>query len=335
MATPRCRRVLVVANKNWEVAPLMDVLLEPRACPPLFPWPTMLPPVQAWQAGSRPPKTPEDIKKPHPRAVFRFEIQGGPSGAATVEVEVWCIQDWMAPPPTSSSSSFEKMRILPSFFKWSAREDEPARPADFVVAFGTAGFPTAISSYNGCVVVGANTFIFNAHAECPNPDSPWDDSGVKRPIPATLKKDFFSPSAGVFDDSLHAQIQARMISPPNYPAEREMLIAAYNYTAVAAVNVTDYDEYAWADPKALAEFGKADQLNPAGSIETTHALIRQQSDAPFLFVSAITDREGGASAFNMEVASRNYGQNFVAAHNGGVAVAWLLPKIAAYVAAQP
>jgi hypothetical protein len=55
-----------------------------------------------------------------------------------------------------------------------------------------------------------------------------------------------------------------------------------------------------------------------------------QSDAPFLFVSAVTDRVGH---FNAEVTSRVYAQNFACAHNAGVATAWLLPRIVRFLAA--
>lgn len=67
---------------------------------------------------------------------------------------------------------------------------------------------------------------------------------------------------------------------------------------------------------------------PPSSNETTHGLIRLQSDAPFLFISGITDTLG---SFNAEVAPRPYSQNFAAAHNAGVVAAWLLPRIVEYL----
>jgi hypothetical protein len=330
------KRVVIIANKNWEAAPLMDVLLEPRACPPGFPWPRTLNHTTSWQAAST-PKTADDIANPKPRAIFEFKetlppVDKESAGVeAVTEVEVWCLQDWMAPPPVSSSSSFEKIRVLPQMFNWTMDDGAKAPPPDFVVAFGTAGFPTIESSYNGCVVIGANTYIFNPLRDSPNPASPWDDSKVKRPILPTFSKTFFT-NTSILDDALRAQVEARMIAPPMKPAEHEILIAAYNYTAVGAVNITNYDDYAWADPKAIEEFKAADPKNPVGSIETTHALIRIQSDAQFMFVSGITDREGALSAFNMEVSTRVYSQNFAAAHNAGVVTAWLMPRIAHFVA---
>jgi hypothetical protein len=62
-------------------------------------------------------------------------------------------------------------------------------------------------------------------------------------------------------------------------------------------------------------------------METTHGIIRELSDpAPFLFVSGITDT---VPYFDMQVTPRLYPQNFVAAHNAGVALAWLLPEAVA------
>ena len=60
------------------------------------------------------------------------------------------------------------------------------------------------------------------------------------------------------------------------------------------------------------------------SLETTHGLIRVQADAPFIFISGITDRVGH---FDDEVGSRSYAQNTVAAHNAGIVLAWMIPKV--------
>ena len=67
ISSTKNKRVIVIANKNWEMAPLMNVLLEPRACPAGLAWPTTLNPLTEWQAGSR-PKTVADISNPIPRA---------------------------------------------------------------------------------------------------------------------------------------------------------------------------------------------------------------------------------------------------------------------------
>jgi hypothetical protein len=222
-------------------------------------------------------------------------------------------------PKSNKSSTNEKIKILPGLFNWDGR----AAP-DFVAAFGTAGFISQ-TSYNGCVVVGANSFIHNAYGKGkPNPDSPWDDSGIKRPIEPTLsdKSKLFDPRE--IDAFVRFQAEARFLTPPLNPARNLMLIAAHNYTALGVVNVTVYDNYIWADRDAVNAFQAADLKKPIGSVETTHSVIRVQSNAPFIFISGIVDRE---DSFNMEVMPRAYAQNFVGAHNAGVVAAWLLPRI--------
>lgn len=45
---------------------------------------------------------------------------------------------------------------------------------------------------------------------------------------------------------------------------------------------------------------------------------------PFIFISAITDREGH---FDEEVTPNAQAQNYTSAYNGGIVAAWLLPKL--------
>jgi hypothetical protein len=86
----------------------------------------------------------------------------------------------------------------------------------------------------------------------------------------------------------------------------------------------DYSEYDWTDQATLDAYAATNLMRNAKSVETTHGLIRAQTNAPFLFVSGITDRVG---SFHDEVYPRSYAQNMVAAHNAGVAIAWILPNI--------
>lgn len=85
-----------------------------------------------------------------------------------------------------------------------------------------------------------------------------------------------------------------------------------------------FELFAWADPRAVSSFKRHSDGSPVGSLETTHAVIRLASDAPFLFVSGIANRVG---RFNEETAIRSYAQNFVAAHNAGIVVAWMVPQL--------
>jgi hypothetical protein len=306
-AAAATKRVVLVANKRWEADPVMGVLLEAKARPAALPWP------HALNLRQPPPPKAGCIPAAQPRAVFRI-------GAA--DVELWCLQDIMNP-DVSGSSSLEKAKVLAGGIFGSDR----AKP-DFVVALGTAAFPGA-QSHNGCVVMGSGVFIHDPFEGDSDP-AHWHDERTDRPLAPTLDAKFFAPvPTGIIDDSLRAETEARFLSPPIDPACARVLLAAYNYTSVGVVNIVNYDDYAWADPEALSAFEEKGQdprkKAPVGSMETTHGLIRLQSEAPFLFISGITDRVG---EFNFEVAPRNYTQNFVAAHNAGVAAAWVLPRIA-------
>lgn len=159
-----------------------------------------------------------------------------------------------------------------------------------------------------------------------NPKSPWDSSCVQAMLEPTISPEFFSKG---YINSIQAEAELRFIVPPVNAAPHRTIIAARNFTALATVNVTNYDDYAWTDAQSLQAIRNADSRAVIGSIETTHALIRARSgNLPFIFISAITDRLGH---FNVEVSSRNYAQNFACAHNAGVVLSWLLPQIVAFL----
>jgi len=322
------KRIMVIANKNWEVAPMLDVLSEPPkvdgACPPNFPTPYINNNIYPFISA--------DISHPVPRMVFGFTNITIVSASGTnvvnvtniVHAEIWCIQDWMNP-GISSSSSKEKMRVLPLLFKWNGQTN-----SDIVIAFGTASFPNA-DNFNGDVVLGANSFIHDPFSTNTDNTNYWHDTNAtERLIPlATNLSSLFGPT---FIDPIRTASEARFIIPPMDPAHKLTILAAMNNVAVSGINIFNYDDYAWADPEALAGFAELESVKqnkpPVGSLETTHGLIAltcAKLSCPFIFVSAITDRVG---YFNMEVATRTYAQNFACAHNAGVVVAWLLPQIA-------
>ncbi len=109
------------------------------------------------------------------------------------------------------------------------------------------------------------------------------------------------------------------------PAEPPIIVAGHSFVALGNVNISNYDDYAWADIELVAEFERVAQGKARiGSLETTHGVIRESSNAPFLYVSGIANQVGD---FDCDVGPRVYSQNFVAAHNAGVATAWLLPRL--------
>lgn len=300
------KRVVVVVNKWWECDPVINVLLNDNARPAaVLGWPKPL-----HHPRQRPDqkKLPGENPSPVPRAVFNLNNS---------TAEVWCISDLLehyADIPEYQSSSELKARYLPMIFS--------GQPADFVVAVGTAGHP-GIYSENGSVVVGTKIFMHNGHPNGENPASNWSEGPFDTILDSALGEAAFNQITTI-ETSPKPSVVDRFVVPPLNPASYGKLIARYDYVALGDVNVTKYAEYIVKDEETLKAFTDRYNVSLARSLETTHGLIRKQSDAPFIFVSGITDRVGH---FDDELSPRPYAQNTSAAHNAGVVLAWTLPKI--------
>lgn len=322
-------RIVVVVNKYWEADPVIGVLssdgnrewfrprpVVPRARPPGI-GPLELRPVLGPEPGGDPAAAP---------AIPRLTFQVG--GAA---VEVWALQDLMDP-TKSSSLSAEKVRVLGRLW-----ENRP--PASIIVAVGTAAAPSGAGATNpGSVVVGQRFLLHDGDPTAservvlpPGTADALLDSGmgvggvdVLGPVPASvadaIRRRFLRPPSG--DEPMDFRISDALVS-------------------VGTINIVRYSEYKKADPKSLGAFEAAASApeSPKGlaaaSVETTHGLIglaARQHDTPFMWVSGIANAVG---AFDDVVAPREYAQDFAAAHNAGVAVAWLLPEIVRALRARP
>jgi hypothetical protein len=219
-----------------------------------------------------------------------------------------------------SNSKVKVEQVLPAIFGTG-----PA--PDFVVAFGTASFPDA-TPYNGCVVAGTNAYLFNPYRNPPagvvhDPTGDWDDAAEVGTLLTS------NSGRGVFpllsnSPNTRLSIDTRLTPAPSYAATPPVFVPAANHIALSDLNITNYDDYVWADPMALKDCLAKNPAYPVGSVETTHGLVRSMSDAPFLFLSGITNRLG---YLNEEQAPHAITQNFAAAHNAGIALAWLLPLI--------
>jgi hypothetical protein len=307
------KRIVVVANKWWECDPMMNVLLHDKARDgKTLGWPEPL------RHPRRRPESPlPEDKSPKPRAVFHLP---------NIDAEIWCISDLLEhlpDKPEFQSSSEVKMQYMSRIF--AAQADAPA----LVVAFGTAGYPDN-TTQNGSVVVGSNVFMYDAHPNDENPDSKWRGGPFETVIKSSIGAELFN-ALTVIETSPEPTVLGRFIVEPLNPAPATMLLARHDYVAVGSVNVTDYREYSkTTDAASLKAFGVKNNVSLARSLETTHGLIRTLSgDAPFIFVSGITDRVGH---FPEEVDLRAYAQNFVAAHNAGIVIAWMLVRGAALLA---
>jgi hypothetical protein len=317
MATGDPLKIMIVANKTWEASPLIQALFSDRSRP------TGLASVaRVYDPDVTPCIT---TGTPTPRATLAIP------GHATIEV--WCIEDWMDP-GAGSSNTPEKVRVLPRFFSSSA--GGPGGSPDVVLAFGTAGIPTGLP-FNGCVAVGTRCFIHDPFAGKPPParvivrrdkrtEPMWTDSRLDTLLTSTAPADFFRRA----QDAARYAAEARFVAPPIHAGAPLTVLAGNGFASLGTVNVTNYDDYVWADPAVLKAFNQGQIQNEVGSQETTHGLVRLAAEdffgatPQFFYVSGITDSLG---LFDMEVGPRQYAQNFAAAHNAGVALAWLLPEL--------
>lgn len=293
-------RVMVIANKSWEADPLVNALLSERVRPAAL---------RDFEALAHPLLRAPGYAEPDPPATARIRFACGKAA-----VEVWCVQDLMNPGVSGSSSS-EKARVLPRAFSAGPQPE-------LVIAFGTAGYPDE-ANLNGSVVIGSKVFIH---------DPPTKESRRYAPkAPGSVQ--LSAVPAGLFrsiDADVRFPAEGRFLAPPVAAAQPPLILAGHNWIALGSVNVTNYDDYVWTDAETLAAFRGLDPRTTAGrvgSMETTHGIIRELSaPAPFLFVSGITDT---VPLFDLQVTPRAYAQNFVAAHNAAVSVAWLLPEVIA------
>jgi hypothetical protein len=294
------KRVLVVANKWWECDPIMNMLLGGYANSASDTgWPGFL---------NHPHRRPDknnpstELTWPVPRAIFTL---------SNIAVEVWCISDLLehlAGGPEYQSSSERKIEQLPRIFV--------GQKPDLVVAIGTAAFPGETSE-NGNVVAGTNVFLHNADPK--NPYSNWTGRPFDTVIDSALNRAAFASITSMDSAELD-----RFLVPPLNQAGTRKLIAGWDYVALGTINVTDPQRYAAADKETRDAYEIRNDPELAKSLETTHGLIRVQSEAPFIFVSGIANRVGH---FADEVKPRPYVQNTTAAHNAGVVLAGMIPRI--------
>jgi hypothetical protein len=292
------RRVLAIVNKWWECEPVLATLLNPNATKGL-PWP-LLAPVMPTPA----PQSPAPAALP--RAIFTFK---------NTSAEVWCISDLLMQTTTARQSSTEdKAKFLPQITAYGSAPD-------LVISVGTASSPTPDTSINGCVVVGTKGFLHDGHpASNPNPDSAWRGGNFDILIDSRFPEDAF---AAVFS-AVPAAVEASFAPVRNFSADPPRLMASYDYTALATVNITNSADYATADPATVATFDALKSEAVAGSVDTTHAVVRSVIDAPFMFISAIVNR---LTMIGTDTLPNFFPQTTAGCMNSGVTLGWLLSRI--------
>lgn len=230
-------------------------------------------------------------------------------------MECWCISDLLEHLPDRDHASSEwKAERLPLIFQ--------GNPPVLTIAVGTASAVDPVS-WNGAVVVGTNAFLHNYHPDGSNPRSNWTAGPFDTVLVSSLSREAFETLMQV-DTGLSPPVSDRMFPVPLNPTTGPAIRTDYDAVALATVNVTDFHEYEQADAATRAAYEKNGSTAPIGSVETTHGVIRACSGDRFLFVSGIANRFGH---FNEDVSPRFYTQNAAAAHNAGVLLAWMLPRL--------
>jgi hypothetical protein len=296
------KRVMLISNKWWEADPLCWVLFHDKAHPGLFSdYKIKNYPTQRRFARST------ESRPPDPPVLPRFTFC-----CLDATVEVWCLEELMNP-SEHPSSTLEKTRVLPAAIHFGSMPD-------LVVAFGTGGSREGLG-INGCVVVGRRVFIHDPY------ESESDRTGMWRaPSPNTVVDSDLTSSVFrcISPESRHSA-EARFLPTPVSPANPALVLTGNSFISVGAINGTDYDDYTRIGSSTVAAFKEhGARFGEIGSIESTHGVVRVVADAPFLYVTGITDSVG---VFNIQVTPRVYAQNTVAAHNAAIALAWLLPDV--------
>lgn len=280
-------RVLIVANKWWEATPLLAVIEH----------------ADARSAGITDAASSAELCASGPTPRLTFRCNG-------VLNEIWCLQDLMDP-DLSASLTWEKARVLKRVLR--------GRTANLVIGFGTAACIQG-SGFNGNVVVGSSVFVHDPYAQPPDPAHHWTHQNLDKIITSTA-----SALPNAISEGALAEARKRMLRPPNQAAEFPSIDVSPDLVSVGVVNVTTSKDYEWTDAQALKRFGEtASPTQNALSMETTHGVIRIVLDQPFLYFSGFAN---GIGKYAAEVGANKYAQNFAAAHNAAVAVAWLLPDI--------
>lgn len=306
------KRILLFANKTWECEPILNALLNNRFS--------------------------DDAGLLHPQVLhFPFAGEQGttlPRAVWTnyndeVTIELWCVQDIMKiSDPTDKelfSSSQIKKDNIPRAFNFSGI------PPDLVIALGTAGYGVEGVNAIGCIVMGSKVFIHNFHPNGENEKSVWDSPEFEKLIPSKIQEDFFA----IIDSKDIAYIESRLLKPFLNPSLNIEVIIDNSLLSLSTVNITNYKDYDSSDQVGSAAVRQAGIMNLIGSVETTHGIIRLASEAPFVFVSGITDRAGhfadDVNGKDPKGNQKTEAQNYAASFNIGVFLAKALPKMVNYL----
>ena len=285
--------MVVIANKWWEVAPLIAVLQHCRDIKPEFSGCPCVFDV----LGYTPPHT---MTKEKPRLQLQYKCY---------RIDVWCLED-LIPEGRDTSSTAEKLVAI------QLLKERHISAESLAIAFDTAACPR--EDFAGNVVVGSKVFVTDAKGE--GKDSPTATINDKM-------NSIIGSSSGEFlirqiDHERIIDAERRFLRATNGAALVPKLLANPTHVSVGVVNVSNNQDYKKWDSTALERFAGVASEPDALSMDTTLGLVRLSLNNPFLFIAGIANRLG---FFNEEVGNCKYSQNFVAVHNAAISLAWLLP----------
>ncbi len=276
----------IVANKNWELEPLLNAFQTRKLYKNIE-----LPDKMNW------PLKEKSIISSY-RAIFTTKT--GHS------VKLSCIQDYVLDSSKERSSQYKYEVAIPALLS----EDD----SQLIICFGTAGYPDSID-INGSVSIGHHFFIHNAKTD--NEESKFSLADEGQVFGKT------SPAIGRFYEIFMPEKEGTAISSllhraPINPSKYPTISAKNTNVAISIINITNYDDYYWADRQGIGRFLSLNNHMRPSSVETTHGLIAshaKQRSIPVMWTSAITDREG---FFDFEVTPM---QNYLCSYNAGIALA--------------
>jgi hypothetical protein len=299
-------RVLLIANKWWECDPALSAMLSNNARPMGSPWPDVL-----HASRKVPEQMPEFNHHPQPRAIFTYHH---------FRAEVWCISDLLEHYSSADQSSSEiKAEVLHHPFGYTEERREHEEPG-LVIALGTACTPIATQNRNGCVDIGTSVFMNNGRSVCPTSVSNLTKAPFDQLLSSSIDPKMFAAIAAM---DVTSAANRFLPVPTNASAVTNVSIG-FGDVALSTINVTDPAYYAAGDNLTLQAFSSLKSNAQPVSLETTHGLIRMQSDSPFLFISGIVNR---FQQFGVDVSPRSNAQNTAGAYNAGVAAVWMLAAL--------
>lgn len=302
------QRIVIIANKTWEVEPITYVLTSSFFSKmSIFPDRIIVP-----------NKHGNGMVQP----TIVWEI------SSDLIIEIWCLQKIMSVVANPYeyeqhySSSEEKFLQIPKILHYSGI------PPALIIAFASGSYPSEFSR-NGSLIIGSDCYIQNVRGDGSNPASNWRHDDMGKLLTSDISTDFFDAmNLQLLTLASRSFFERRILKPPVLPGNENLIIAQKDILALSNINMINSTDYTAGYQSALPVLKKAGLLPKLGVVETTIGIIRVcAGETPFIFIAPITDRAG---YYDIEVGPKDIAQNFAASFNGAVMISWLVPFLMKY-----